>query len=299
MTTQPVEQNITQVSLPSIPSDRMMPATTKDVSSPAGTKSEVSVPQTASTPAPADEPATFPAERSSTSTRPHLGRATAQIWIGSPPVDDIASMFPPEHREKIKDVSVHKPTDPNSKYALVYFHSVEDASAAIETLDHPKVKFGTDFSTRSQGRGGSFSSRGSYSQGSYDARKSGLSESDRGGFGRGGRGGRGGLRGAGSSGSFNRGSSSPGPNRGVGPSRGRGGISSSYSQRDVPGDKQEWQNKPDNNDASWPTEEKAPVPPSTEAQNPRSEPATAATATTTAASTAGASTVGESHQSSP
>jgi hypothetical protein len=272
VTAQPVEQNIAQVTLPSLPVPVHV-TTSKELSLPT-TKSEISVPS--ATPGEESIP-TGPTPQG----KPHLGRATAQIWIGSPPVDDIHSMFPPEHREKIREVTVHKPTDPNSKYALVYFHSVEDASAAIETLDHPKVKFGTEY-VRSQGRGGSFSSRGSYSQGSYDARKS-LSESDRG-FGRGGRGGRGGMRGAPSSGSYSRGTSSPGPSRGT--MRGRGG--SSYS-RDVSGDKQEWQDRPETKEASWPSEEKPPMPPT--AQDP--------TPTTTAAgSMTGGSTVGESQQSS-
>ena len=274
------------MALPSIPSDRALPATTaKELAPPpraASNKSEVSVPS--ATPVITDEPS-MPTERSTTSGRPHLGRATAQIWIGSPPVDDIHSMFPPEHREKIREVSVHKPTDPNTKYALVYFNSVEDASAAIETLDHPKIKFGTEYVNRSQGRGGGFSSRGSYNQGSYESRKSG--DSDRG-FGRGGRGGRGGsIRGSGSSGPYSRGTSSPGPTRG-GPGRGRGGYSH------VSGDRQEWTDRPDSKEASWPNEEKAPMPPAHD-EHP-SDPPTATT--TVAASTTGTSTVGESQQSS-
>ena len=196
---------------------------------------------------------------------------------------------------------MHKPGDINNKYAIVYFHSVEDASAAIESLEHPKVKFGNDYPPRgSQGRGGSFSSRGTYGSGSYDARKMGVSDSDRAGFGRGGRGGRGGPRGAGSSGSFSRGSSSPGPSRG-GPSRGRAGMSSaSYSRGEISGDKQEWQDKPEKDNASWPSEEKPPTAPSEDHhQSSSADPPTTTTTLTAAASTAGqSSTAGESQQSS-
>jgi len=277
ITSLPVEQHTTQVSLPA-------PAPSEKPAQPTPTKeSGLPAPQVVEPPAPAtaDEPAT---EETSTTDRPtpsnpkSWGRPTAQIWIGSPP-DDIAGMFPAPHREKIKEIRTMYSRSSNFKYALVNFNSVEEATAAIETLSHAKVKYGEDYSNAEggQSRGQSFSrGGGSFSQGSYESRKPGGSDTEgaRGGFGRGGRGGRGGTtRGstggpAGTFGSRGSGSGSPAPLRG----RGRGGISSSQS-KEVSGQTQEWNDKPETKEPGWSNEEKPPVVGSTSDDKPSSPPA--------------------------
>jgi len=217
--TQPVEQNISQVSLPTIsPIER--------VAAPPAPVKNVVVPLSVRPPSPplGEEPPTTATstEEATTTTekKQYFGKPTAQIWIGNPP-EDIRGMFPPPHREKIKDIRTAFGRGTNFPYAIVYFHSVEEASTAIEAINHSKLKFGEDYT---DGPRGNYAGRGggSFGQGSYDARKTGGSdtESGRGGFGRGGRGGRGGnTRGAGSTGSFSsRGTGSPA--RG---GRGRGG----------------------------------------------------------------------------
>ena len=225
--TQPVEQNISQVSLPTVsPIEKVVapPAPAKNVVVP---PSAVRPP----TPPPGEEPTTTTAsteEASATEKKQYFGRPTAQIWIGNPP-EDIRGMFPTSHREKIKDIRTAFGRGTNFPYAIVYFHSVEEASTAIEAINHSKLKFGEDYTEgpprgNYAGRGG-----GSFSQGSYDARKTGGSdnESGRGGFGRGGRGGRGGsTRGAGSTGSFSSSRGTGSPARG---GRGRGGGAPTYT----------------------------------------------------------------------
>jgi hypothetical protein len=225
--TQPVEQ-ATHVPLPSITTNEKVapPAPGKNVVIPTPVKPPSPAP-------PSEEPTTEEApatvEKSTVSaSKASWGKPTAQIWIGQPP-ENILEMFPPEHREKIKDTRTAFARGSNFPYAVVYFHSVEEATAAIETLTHLRIKFGEEYEPN---RSGTYSSRGgSFSQTSYDARKSvgGASDTDnRGGFGRGGRGGRGGSsRGGPSTGSFSSrgsGSGSPAP-RG----RGRG----SNASRDV------------------------------------------------------------------
>ena len=188
-------------------------------------------------------------------SKPAWGKPTAQIWIGQPP-EDIRGMFSPSHREKIKDVRTALARGSNFPYAIVYFTTVEDATAAIQALDHPKLKFGDDYDGPPR-TGGNYGSRGggSFSQGSYDARKSvGSDTENRGGFGRGGRGGRGGpMSRGGSTGSFSSrgsGSGSPAPGRG---GRGRGGSTVSSHHKE---------SSSDNNDASalWQNDDKPSVP---------------------------------------
>lgn len=216
-------------------------------------------------PSPVDEPAptttedaaTAPAAEKPTTTmspsKPAWGKPTAQIWIGQPP-EDIRGMFPPAHREKIKDTRTALARGSNFPYAIVYFNTVEESISAIQTLDHPKLKYGDDYDGPPRA-GGNYGSRGggSFSQGSYDARKTGGSDTEnRGGFGRGGRGGRGGsMSRGGSTGSFSSrgsGSGSPAPGRG---SRGRGGSSVSSHQKDA---------SFDNDAALWQNDDKPSVP---------------------------------------
>jgi len=275
---QPVEQNVTPV--PIRPQEKSLLVTGKEVTKPptptpvAATEDTISAPNVA--------------ERSA--SKPSFGRPTAQIWIGNPPTDEIPSMFRPPHREKIKDTSVHKAMDPHSKYAIVYFNSVDDASAAIETLEHPKVKFGNEYFKPSRGGagGGGFSSRG-FNQGSYDSRKSTGSDPEGRSFGRLPRsGGRGSIRGGGS-GSFSpRGNGSPAPVRG-GSSRGRGGYQQ-QQQREVVADTKTWSEKPDQ-EPSWPSEEKSPTVPS---EDHKSEDHKSGTNVTTTITSGISSTISES-----
>jgi hypothetical protein len=300
VTTQPVEQNATQVPLPTpTPNEKAAPpAPAKEVVPPPAVR-----PPSPTAPPPADDTnSTTPvtgsaADRSSASTgKQSIGRPTAQIWIGSPP-DDVLGMFAPEHREKIKEHRSHVSRNTNQKYAMVYFHNVEDSTAAIESLSHHNVKYGDDYNQRSftdrSGGGGSFSSRGggSFSQGSYDARKSGGSDNEnRGGFGRGGRGGRGAGRG-GSTSFSGRGGSSPAPRGSM-----RGGRSGGPgSQKEVSGDKQEWTDKPETKEAGWSNEEKPPTVPTTSDSAEASHPSNLNNAP--ASSGGQSSTVGESQSS--
>jgi hypothetical protein len=253
---QPLEQHATQVPLPTItPTEKVAPAAFgKDVVPPPAVKPP--------TPGTTDEAATNGKSVHSDRKTGGWGRPTAQIWIGQPP-EDIYAMFPSPHRENIKDVRRQLSRATNFKYALVQFSSVEEASAAIATLEHEhRVKYGEDYQVYDPSRGNS-ASRGTGFQSSYDSRKSGSDNEGRGGFGRGGRGGRGGSRG-GSQGTFSSrgsGSGSPAPGRG-GSMRGRGGaVSSSSQQKDVSGDKQEWPEKDTSKEAGWPNEETAPTVP--------------------------------------
>jgi Protein of unknown function (DUF2433) len=312
---QPVEQNVAQVALPTIPShEKVVPPTpAKEVSMP------LSVDESP-TPVTADEPPpeTFTAEKSTASPAKQWGKPTAQIWIGDPP-DDVHSLFSSPHREKIRDTRTTISRGTNYKYALVYFHNVEDATAAIESLTHSKIKYGEEYSSQDgRGRGGNFPrGGGSFSQSSFDSRKSGASDIEvRGGFGRGGRGGRGGSS-RGSTGTFSSrgsGSGSPAPARG-GSMRARGGAfsSSSSHQKEVAGDKQEWSDKPETPEAGWPNEEKPPVPATAvstsdtgdaKSTNPAPAvtqpppPASTSTTAPAATSTGGqSSTIGDSHSS--
>ena len=199
-----------------------------------------------------EDSAIAPAVEKPTSTmspsKPVWGKPTAQIWIGQPP-EDIRGMFPPAHREKIRDTRTALARGSNFPYAIVYFTTVEEATSAIQTLDHPKLKFGDDYDGPPRS-GGNYVSRGggSFSQGSYDARKGGGSDTEnRGGFGRGGRGGRGGpMPRGGSTGSFasrGSGSGSPAPGRST---RGRGGSTVSSHQKETSSDSNDaaalWQN---------------------------------------------------------
>jgi len=193
-------------------------------------------------PSAATQPEESPAVESAYVERPqrsHWGKPTASVWIGEPP-DDVTGMFTSPYKEKIRDVRVNVARGSNQKYALVYFNNVDDAAAAIETLNHPNLRFGhsQEHSYGEGGRGGrgsGFGGRGSYSDrggGSFDSRKSGGSDTEggRGGFGRGGRGGRAAPRG-GSSGSFSsRGSGGPGS---PAPGRGRGRGCASSVTKDV------------------------------------------------------------------
>lgn len=157
-------------------------------------------------------------------------------------------MFTPTHRDKIRDTRTALARGSNFPYAIVYFNTVEDATSAIQTLDHPKLKFGDDYDGPPRS-GGNYTSRGggSFSQGSYDARRTGGSDTEnRGGFGRGGRGGRGGtMSRGGSTGSYSSrgsGTGSPAPGRGT---RGRGGSTVSSHQKDPSSDNDVaalWQN---------------------------------------------------------
>ena len=288
--TQPVEQHAPPVHLPSnIPPEKpASPTPAKNVITP----SDVKPP----TPAPVDETTTEDVSAVEKSPSKHSwGKPSAIIWIGNPP-EDIRVMFPPGHREKIKDIRTAFGRGTNFPYALVYFHTMEEASAAIETLNHSKLKFGEEFDGPPRGnyptRGG-----GSFSQGSYDARKSGGSDTEnRGGFGRGGRGGRGGAssRGSGSVGSYSgRGGGSPAPGRGG--SRGRGGPPSNLS-KDMSSDN-------DKSEAAlWQNDDKPAVPASdiSETKPPATNPVPApAEPPVTSAPSLGAqsSTAGESQSS--
>lgn len=298
---QPVEQ--AQVSLPPPPPDEK-PAAPPQSREPHPTPQIVEPPAPA--PAPVEESAT---EEPSTTDKPapsnhkSWGKPTSQIWIGSPP-DDISGMFPAAHREKIKEVRTLYSRASNFKYAIVFFNNVEEATAAIETLNHPRIKYGEDYSNAEGGstRGHSGRGGGSFGQGTYDSRKSGGSDTEgtRGGFGRGGRGGRGGnIRGSsggGSSGSF--GSRGSGPGSPAPRGRGRGAAPSKH---EVSGDKQEWSDKPESKEAGWPNEERPPVVASTSDEKPSSPPAatpnephSAATADATLSTGAPSSTAGES-----
>lgn len=272
-TSYPIEQNATQVPLPTItPTEKVAPlAPNKDVVAPPAVKPP--------TPASTDDHPNGKSDKA----KQGWGRPTAQLWIGNPP-EDIPSMFPSPHRELIKDVRRQSSRSTNFKYALVQFSSIEEASAAIETINHDhRVKYGEDYQVYDNSRG-SYSSRGtSFTQGSYD-RKSGSDNEGRGGFGRGGRGGRGSTRG-GSSGTYSsRGSGSPGPGRGS--MRGRGGAPS--QQKEVSGDKQEWPDKDIPKEAGWPNEEVAPTVPTT------SDPEKSASSDTPVMSQVVSSTAGES-----
>ena len=46
--------------------------------------------------------------------------------------------------EKIRDTRTALARGSNFPYAIVYFTTVEEATSAIQTLDHPKLKFGDD-----------------------------------------------------------------------------------------------------------------------------------------------------------
>jgi len=166
-----------------------------------------------------------PTASPSTSTRQQgPGKPNSQIWIGDPPADP-RDLFAPQHREKIREYR-SQTSKIGQHYAIVYFYTVEDATAALESVDMSsglKVRYGNDFQDRPHysrsGGGDSFSGRGS-----YDTRKSmsSVDSENRGGVGRGGRGGRGGggsisSRGSGGPGTFGGGRGSPAP-------RGRGGA---------------------------------------------------------------------------
>jgi RNA recognition motif-containing protein len=157
-------------------------------------------------------------------------------------MEEVKDMFPQPHKDKIKHVRKANARGSNHPYAIVYFNSIEEAQAAIESLTHSKIKFGDDFAS-DHDRAGSYGPRGgSFGGGSYPDRKSGGSDSEmnRGGFGRGGRGGRGGPGsrgggGPGSSGTYSSrgsGSHSPAPGRGGSSARGRGGVPPQHQPKD-------------------------------------------------------------------
>jgi hypothetical protein len=244
VTSQPVEQHASQIPLPSVTSSEKVAALppSKDVVAPPAVKPPTPPPPAAddgSTPSVSTVEPT--ATTTSTATR-GWGRPTAQIWIGSPPMEEVKDMFPQPHKDKIKHVRKANARGSNHPYAIVYFNSIEEAQAAIESLTHSKIKFGDDFAS-DHDRAGSYGPRGggSFGGGNYPDRKSGGSDSEmnRGGFGRGGRGGRGGPGsrggGPGSSGTYSSrgsGSHSPAPGRGGSSARGRGGVPPQHQPKD-------------------------------------------------------------------
>jgi hypothetical protein len=149
-------------------------------------------------------------------------------------MEEVKDMLPQPHKDKIENVRKANARGSNHPYAIVYFNSIEEAQAAIESLTHSQIKFGDDFDHDRAGssgpRGGASVGDGSYPDGT---RGGSDSEMNRGGFGWAGSDGH---RGPGSRGGGDTGSRGDFTSTGSGshsPALGRKGSSASGRSDDV------------------------------------------------------------------